>query len=118
MFRTTDGLKVTVGRNNRQNDYITQSAEKTDIWFHVRKSPGSHVVLSTGGEEPTDRDYTESAMLAAFYSSVRGAQNAEVDYTYIRFVKKPSGSKPGFVTYDKYYTAVVNAEMPEVLCEK
>ena len=118
VFRTTDGLKVTVGRNNRQNDYITQSAEKTDIWFHVRKSPGSHVVLSTGGEEPTDRDYTESAMLAAFYSSVRGAQNAEVDYTYIRFVKKPSGSKPGFVTYDKYYTAVVNAEMPEVLCEK
>ncbi len=118
VFRTTDGLKVTVGRNNRQNDYITQSAEKTDIWFHVRKSPGSHVVLSTGGKEPTDRDYTESAMLAAFYSSVRGAQNAEVDYTYIRFVKKPSGSKPGFVTYDKYYTAVVNAEMPEVLCEK
>ena len=114
VFTTTDGMRVLVGRNNRQNDHLTASAEKNDIWFHVKNFAGSHVILCTEGNEPTDRDYTQAAMLAAYHSSVRGARNAEVDYTRVRYVKKPSGSKPGYVTYDKYYTAIVDGVMPEL----
>lgn len=113
-FVTTDGMRVSVGRNNRQNDHLTFSADKNDIWFHVKNFPGSHVILYTDGKEPTDKDYTQAAMLAAYHSSVRGSRNTEVDYTRVRYVKKPSGSKPGFVTYDKYYTAVVDGVMPEL----
>ena len=114
VFTTTDGMRVLVGRNNRQNDHLTASADKNDIWFHVKNFAGSHVILCTEGNEPTDRDYTQAAMLAAYHSSVRGARNAEVDYTRVRYVKKPSGSKPGYVTYDKYYTAIVDGVMPEL----
>ncbi len=106
-FKTTDGLTVLVGRNNIQNDSLTKNAGKNDIWFHVKNAPGSHVILVTEGYEPTDRDYTEAATLAARHSSVKSGQNIEVDYTRVRFVKKPPASKPGYVTYDKYYTAVV-----------
>ncbi len=113
-FFTTDGMRVLVGRNNRQNDSLTGGADKNDLWFHVKNFAGSHVILCTDGVEPTDRDYTQAAMLAAYHSSIRGAFNAEVDYTRVRYVKKPSGSKPGYVTYDKYYTAVVNAVMPNL----
>ena len=111
-------MRVLVGRNNRQNDSLTGNADKNDIWFHVKNFPGSHVILCTEGEEPTDRDYTQAAMLAAYHSSIRGASNAEVDYTRVRYVKKPSGSKPGYVTYDKYYTAIVDGVMPELEKER
>lgn len=112
-FTTTDGLTVRVGRNNKQNDFLTGNAERNDLWFHIKGFHGSHVILSpNGNEEPSDRDYTESAMLAAYYSEKRGSANVEVDYTRVRNLKKPSGSAPGFVTYEKYYSAVVNAENP------
>ncbi len=112
-FTTTDGLTVRVGRNNRQNDSLTGSAERNDLWFHIKGFHGSHVILTpNGNEEPSDRDYTEAAMLAAYYSEKRGSANVEVDYTRVRNLKKPSGSAPGFVTYEKYYSAVVNAENP------
>ena len=113
-YTTTDGMQVLVGKNNRQNDSLTSGADKNDIWFHVKNFPGSHVILCTEGKEPTDRDYTQAAMLAAYHSSIRGASNAEVDYTRVRYVKKPSASKPGYVTYDKYYTAIVDAVMPNL----
>ena len=112
VFTTTDGMKVQVGRNNLQNDALTFSAEKKDVWFHIKRYHGAHVVLSTGGKEPTDRDYTEAAMLAAFHSEKRGSTNVEVDYTRIKNLKKPAGSAPGFVTYDTYYSAVVDAADP------
>jgi len=101
-----------VGRNNRQNDTLTAGAEKNDIWFHIKGFHGSHVILSGEGGEPADADYTAAAMLAAYYSEKRGASNVGVDYTRVRYLKKPGGSAPGFVTYEKYYTAYVNAEMP------
>lgn len=109
-FRTTDGMTVLVGRNNLQNDALTKNAAKNDIWFHVKNAAGSHTILVTNGEEPSDRDYTEAAEIAASHSSVAAGQKVEVDYTRIRFVKKPPASKPGYVTYDKYYTAVVTAK--------
>ncbi len=112
-FTTTDGLAVRIGKNNRQNDALTGSAERNDLWFHIKGFHGSHVILTVNGnEEPTDRDYTEAAMLAAYYSEKRGSRNVEVDYTRVRCLKKPSGSAPGFVTYEKYYSAVVDAINP------
>ncbi len=113
-YTTTDGLLVRVGRNNKQNDQLTGNAERNELWFHIKGFHGSHVILTPdGNEEPTDRDYNEALMLAAYYSEKRGSRNVEVDYTRVRNLKKPSGSAPGFVTYDKYYSAVVDAVLPE-----
>lgn len=111
-YVTTDGMTVKVGRNNLQNDALTGSAEKRDVWFHIKKFHGSHVILVTEGREPTDRDYTEAAMLAAYHSEKRGSTNVEVDYTRVKHLRKPSGSAPGFVTYETYYSAVVDARDP------
>ena len=112
-FTTTDGLLLRVGRNNRQNDALTGSAERNELWFHIKGFHGSHVILSpNGNEEPTDRDYTEAAMVAAYFSEKRGSANVEVDYTRVRNLKKPTGSAPGFVTYEKYWSAVVDAINP------
>ena len=107
-FRTSGGYTVLVGRNNIQNDKLTmKTAEKCDIWFHTKDIPGSHVVLITGGEEPGEIDYTEAAEIAARFSKASGT-NISVDYTEVRNIKKPGGSKPGFVTYKTNYSAVVN----------
>lgn len=104
---TSGGYPVLVGRNNIQNDHLTfKVAAKDDIWFHVKDIPGSHVILVTGGEEPSERDYTEAAEIAAYYSKAQAAPVA-VDYTKVKNVKKPSGSKPGFVIYKTNYTAFV-----------
>ena len=104
---TSGGYTVLVGRNNIQNDHLTfKLAAKEDIWFHVKDVPGSHVIMVTNGEEPSEQDYTEAAEIAAYYSKASGAPVA-VDYTKVKNVKKPSGSKPGFVIYKTNYTAFV-----------
>ena len=106
-FTTTDGMTLLVGRNNLQNDMLTmKTADKQDIWFHTKDIPGSHVILITDGREPTDRDYTEAASVAARFSKA-GGDLVAVDYTKVRNIKKPGGSKPGFVTYKTNYTAFV-----------
>ena len=105
-FRTADGRLVRVGRNNRQNDSLTAGAEKNDIWFHIKGFHGGLCGLFSLCL------CTAAAMLAAYYSEKRGASNVGVDYTRVRHLKKPGGSAPGFVTYEKYFTAYVNAEMP------
>ena len=117
-FTLTSGRTVRVGKNNLQNDALTFGADKTDIWFHVKGFPGSHAVLFTDGAEPTDLDYTESAMLAAYHSKASGGVNVQVDYTPVRYVKKPAGAKPGFVVYDRYFTAVVRAALPDGVREQ
>ncbi len=104
---TSGGYPVLVGRNNIQNDHLTfKLAAKDDIWFHVKDMPGSHVILVTGGAEPDERDYTEAAEIAAYYSKATAGPVA-VDYTRVKNVKKPAGSKPGFVIYKTNYTAYV-----------
>ena len=106
-MKTTDGMTLLIGRNNIQNDQLTmKEAAKDDIWFHVKDIPGSHVILVTNGEEPTDRDYTEAASIAAGFSKATSDLVA-VDYTRVKNIKKPGGSKPGFVTYKTNYTAYV-----------
>ena len=108
-FKTSGGFVVVVGRNNTQNDNITlHIADKNDIWFHTKGFPGSHAVLLCEGKEPGDSDYTEAASLAALYSKATG-DNIAVDYTRVKNIKKPQGSKPGFVIYKTNYTAYVSA---------
>ncbi|MDD4715679.1 MAG: NFACT RNA binding domain-containing protein, partial [Oscillospiraceae bacterium] len=107
-FRSSAGLKILVGRNNMQNDQLTlKTAFKSDVWFHVQKMPGSHVILRCQGKEPDPISVNQAAELAAFFSSARGGQKVPVDYTLARHVKKPVGARPGMVVYDPYQTAFV-----------
>ena len=106
-FTTSGGFVLLVGRNNLQNDNLTlKLADKEDIWFHTKDIPGSHVILVTEGREPDVKDYTEAAECAAFYSKAT-ADLVAVDYTKVKNIKKPQGSKPGFVIYKTNYTAFV-----------
>lgn len=114
-FVTASGYEVLCGKNNLQNDYITtEIASKDDYWFHVKNAPGSHVVMRCGKDEPPAEDFTQCAMIAAFFSSQKELPQAPVDYTRVRNVKKPSGSKPGFVIYETNYTCYVTANQEEV----
>jgi len=107
-FVTDGGYTVYCGKNNRQNDYITTKMScKTDWWFHVKNAPGSHVLLQSNGDEPSEKDFTQAAEIAAFYSKAEG-NNVAVDYTLVKHVKKPGGSKPGFVVYNVNWTAYVS----------
>lgn len=109
-FETPDGMRVLCGKNNLQNEYITHKlASKLDYWFHARKTAGSHVLLVTEGNEPTDLDFTTAAEIAAFYSKAEG-DNIAVDYTLAKNVKKPAGAKPGFVIYHTNWTAYVTPD--------
>ena len=113
-FVTPDGMKVLCGKNNLQNEYITHKlADKNDYWFHAKKTPGSHVLLVTEGREPTDLDFTTAAEIAACYSKAEGA-NIGVDYLLARHVKKPAGSKPGFVIYHTNWTAYVTPDAEKI----
>lgn len=108
-FKTSNGYTVLCGKNNTQNDYITTKlAEKTDWWFHVKNMPGSHVLMQCK-EEPSEADFTEAAQIAAYYSKAEG-NNIAVDYTNAKHVKKPSGSKPGYVIYHVNWTAYVTPD--------
>ncbi len=107
-FLTSCGYTVLCGKNNIQNEYITfKLASKTDYWFHAKNAPGSHVVMICNGEEPPAEDFTEAAEIAAYHSKAYGGQSVEVDYTFIRHVKKPPSSKPGFVIYHTNWSALV-----------
>ena len=107
-FLTSGGYTVLCGKNNIQNEYITfKLASKNDYWFHAKNAPGSHVVMICNGEEPPAEDFTEAAEIAAYHSKAYGGQSVEVDYTFIRHVKKPPSSKPGFVIYHTNWSALV-----------
>ena len=107
-FTTTDGFSVLVGKNNLQNDELTlRLASKDDIWLHTKNVHGSHVILRCGGKEPTDTAVTEAAILAAYHSKARNSSSVAVDYTPVKFVKKPAGARPGMVIYTKNKTAYV-----------
>ena len=110
---TSGGFTVLIGKNNLQNDYLTfKIASKSDYWFHVKGVPGSHVILLCDGSEPTEADLTEAAVLAAKNSKASEGDRADVDYTRVKNVKKPSGARPGYVIYETYKTATVSPSAP------
>lgn len=97
---STDGFLILVGKNNRQNDYVTfRLAGQDDIWLHARGVPGAHVILKTGGREPSPRALEEAGALAAYFSQARQSINVPVDWTRRANVQRPKGARPGFVVY-------------------
>ena len=113
-FRSSAGLRITVGKNNSQNDQLTtKMAYKSDIWLHTQKIHGSHVILWLEGGEADAQSLTEAAVLAATFSQARESTRVPVDYTPVKYVKKPAGARPGMVIYTTYQTAVVDPD-PEL----
>lgn len=116
-FISTDGFKILVGRNNRQNDLLTlKTAEKSDIWLHTKNIPGSHVIICCSGREVPDETLTQAAVLAAYYSKASASASVPVDYVAVGKVKKPSGAKPGMVIYETNRTLYVTPDRE--LCER
>jgi predicted ribosome quality control (RQC) complex YloA/Tae2 family protein len=108
---TPDGLTILIGKNNRQNDIVTfKQAQHNDIWFHTKDIPGSHVILRSGTQNPSLQAIEAAAHLAAYYSKASQSSNVPVDYTQRRYVKKPSGAKPGFVIYDHQNTIYITPD--------
>lgn len=107
-----DGFTIMVGKNNRQNDYLTLKLSKNnDIWLHTKNIPGSHVIISKPADkEIPDEIILKAAKLAAINSKAKGAAKIPVDYTIVKNVKKPSGAKPGMVIYDNYNTVYVSPD--------
>lgn len=115
-YISSDGFDIYVGKNNFQNDYLTfRFAENNDIWMHVKKAPGSHVIIKTGGREVPDRTYEEGGALAAYYSSLRDTEKAEIDYIEKKQVKKPAGGRPGFVIYHTNYSMIAKPDISGIM---
>lgn len=113
-FTSSTGIPISVGKNNKQNDYLTfKMAKKTDIWLHTKDIPGSHVVIHSN--EPDEKTLFEAATLSAYFSKARDSSSVPVDYTEIRQVKKPNGAKPGFVIYFEQKTLYVTPDEELVL---
>ena len=109
-FTTPDGSKIWVGKNNYQNDRLSfKLARPTDIWLHTKDIPGSHVILQTGQSEPTEETLLLAAQVAAYFSQAQGSSKVPVDYVPCMHLKKPTGAKPGFVTFTKQHTVYVTA---------
>lgn len=117
--RDIDGYTVYIGKNNKQNDYLTcRLAQNSDIWFHTKDIHGSHVVLKTDSNSQSidksnmvpDAVLYKCASIAAYYSKARMSQNVPVDYTLIKYVKKPNGAKPGMVIYTNNKTIYANPQ--------
>ena len=120
-FRSSSGLRISVGKNNTQNDLLTtKQAFKSDLWFHTQKIHGSHVILWTEGGQPDLTSIQEAAQLAAWFSQGRESGKVAVDYTPVKYVKKPGGARPGMVVYTTYETAYVapDGELARRLREK
>lgn len=110
-FVSSEGFRILVGRNNRQNDKLTlKQANNNDIWLHTKNIPGSHTIIVTGGRQPGDATLKEAAMLAAYHSRAKDSSQVPVDYTQVRYVSKPQGEKPGMVIYVHYQTLFVTPQ--------
>ncbi|WP_342472882.1 NFACT RNA binding domain-containing protein [Metasolibacillus sp. FSL H7-0170] len=113
-FLSSTGITISVGKNNKQNDFLTfKFAKKNDIWLHTKDIPGSHVVIHS--ETPDETTLHEAAVLSAYFSKARESSSVPVDYTEIRQVKKPNGAKPGFVIYFEQKTLYVTPDEELVL---
>ncbi len=108
-YTTQSGLRILVGRNNKENDQLSfKLAGNKDIWFHTKDIPGSHVILFTEGKTASEEDIFMAASLAALHSKGKSSENVPVDYTFAKYVKKPNGAKPGMVIFTDNKTVYVN----------
>lgn len=113
-FVSESGFRILVGRNNRQNDILTlKTANKNDIWLHVRNIPGSHTIIICDKKEPDDQTLLYAASIAAFHSKAKEAGKVEVDYTRVKYVSKPQGARPGRVIYTDQKTLFVKPTCDE-----
>jgi predicted ribosome quality control (RQC) complex YloA/Tae2 family protein len=113
-YHTSSGKRILVGRNNRENDILTfKTAGSRDIWMHTKDIPGSHVILFTEGEEPSETDIFETAALAAWHSKAKLSGQVPVDYMRVKYVKKPNGAKPGYVIFTNNSTVYVTPYDPK-----
>ncbi|MFD2371151.1 NFACT family protein [Brevibacillus sp. GCM10020057] len=109
VYRSTDGTEILVGKNNKQNEYLTNKlAGPYETWLHTKDIPGSHVVIRA--RSFSDQTLLEAAQLAAYFSRAQQGSQVPVDYTLIKHVKKPSGSKPGYVIYEQQRTLYVTPD--------
>lgn len=105
-FITDKGIHILVGKNNLQNDKLTmKDADKRDTWLHTQKIHGSHVIIKDFN--PDDETIETAAMLAAYFSKARDSATVPVDYVQVKKIRKPNGSKPGFVIYEGQKTIFV-----------
>ena len=110
-YISSDGFLILVGRNNSQNDRLTMKiARGKDMWFHTKKAPGSHVVVMSEGKDIPLTTQNEAAMLAAYHSSLKGERKVDVDYTFVKNIKKTNDLKPGMVIYHTYESAPVTVD--------
>lgn len=110
-FISQDGFTILVGRNNVQNDRLTtKTAKGSDWWFHTKNIAGSHTVILCDGITPPETTMMEAAILAATHSKAADSSQVPVDYTQIKFVKKPAGAKPGMVIYETNRTVFVTPD--------
>lgn len=132
-YTSSDGFPILVGRNNIQNDQLTlKQARKDDIWLHVQRMPGTHVIISSGGKPVPERTLVEAAETAAYFSraslagrsetgmmpvDTTGGAKVAVDYCPVAHVRKPSGARPGKVIYDRYQTVIVQPKDPSRLVQ-
>jgi predicted ribosome quality control (RQC) complex YloA/Tae2 family protein len=108
-YRSTDGFRILVGRNNLQNDRLSlKTAKGGDLWLHTQKIPGSHVIVCAEGREIPPSTIEQAAMIAAYNSKARDSAQVPVDYTFAKHLKKPVGAKPGKVIYHVYNTLTIN----------
>ncbi|MBP9988078.1 MAG: NFACT family protein [Ruminococcus sp.] len=114
-YRTSDGFKVLVGRNNIQNDRLSlKTASKNDIWLHTQKIPGAHTIIIGDNREISDEAIVEAAEIAAYHSKARYAKLVPVDYTRVKNLKKPPGAPHGKVIYNIYYSVNVTPDKDKI----
>ncbi len=112
-FKSTEGVDLFVGKNNTQNDFLTTKfANRHDTWLHTKDIPGSHVIIRS--DHFNEETLLEAANLAAYFSKASKSAKVPVDYTLVKNVKKPSGSKPGMVIYSTNKTLYVDPEAPTI----
>lgn len=113
-YQSSDGFRILVGRNNKQNDQLTlHTAKKSDMWLHTKGIHGTHVIIVSDGREITDTAILEAAQIAAAHSKGRDSAQVPVDYTLVKNVSKPNGALPGKVIYVNYNTVYVKPKKPD-----
>ncbi|HSH36174.1 Rqc2 family fibronectin-binding protein [Schnuerera sp.] len=114
-YISSDGFHIFIGKNNKQNDFLTlKTARKEDLWFHVQKMPGSHVIIRSENQIVPEKTLEEAALLAAYYSKGKNSTNVPVDYTEKKDVKKPKNAKTGMVIYENFNTIFVTPDKNKI----